>query len=244
MDKIIEHTEIIIPVKNIKLKAVEEGWSTGSLDIMDESNDVDDTNEVWNDCMKKPANIGPIDIPIIMITTLIPKEMPLNWIGLEVNIMLNTPVFSKAKPIAIIAKLKPTTSSSEWKINMAENPIKEIIVPNKTGLVFPIFEIIKPDAGAKMRKIIMNGSWIIAASIAFPPNPTGGGVLTKKGMVWYTRNIGSPNVSTSTLENNNILFRNSLRSIKGKGAFFSTMMNNIDEIVAIMSRMIEIRITE
>ena len=57
------------------------------------------------------------------------------------------------------------------------------MVPQTTGFILPIFEIIKPDAGANIKNIIMKGSCTVAASIALPPKPTGGGLLTKNGIV-------------------------------------------------------------
>lgn len=127
--------------------------------------------------------MGPIDIPIIITTTLIPREMPLYWIGVDIIIMLNTPVFNNANPTAITARFIPTSTSVEWKKNMPINPISENIVPHSTGFMLPIFEMINPDAGANIKKIIIKGNCTIAASTALPPKPIGCGLLTKNGIV-------------------------------------------------------------
>jgi len=138
---------------------------------------------VWKDCIKNPDTIGPMDIPTIIITTLIPRDMPLYCIGVEVIIILNIPVFSNANPTAITARFPSTSVSVEWNANILENPTSDIIVPNTTGFMLPIFEMMNPEAGANIKNIIIKGNCTIAASTALPPKPPGGGLRTRKGIV-------------------------------------------------------------
>ena len=132
---IIEIEDMIIPVRNIKLYAIADGWEELVSAAVAVTPVSVDEPVVWKVCMKNPATIGPIDIPIIIITTLIPRDIPLNWIGVEIIIMLKTPVFNNAKPTAITARFPPTKISVEWNANIPKNPTSEIIVPNTTGLI-------------------------------------------------------------------------------------------------------------
>src|SRR5215210_7254387 len=87
-DSTTDPTDMSMPVRNIRSNAVADGWVVVIVVIV--------VVVVLNVCIKNPAMIGPTDIPIIIITTLKPRDIPLYWIGVEVSIILNTPVLSNA----------------------------------------------------------------------------------------------------------------------------------------------------
>ena len=68
-------------------------------------------------------------------------------------------------------------------MNRPINPIVLTKLPIIVGFTLAYFDIMKPEDGANIRNTIINGSWISALVIAFPPNPNGGGLLTKTGIV-------------------------------------------------------------
>ena len=51
------------------------------------------------------------------------------------------------------------------------------------GFIDPSFEIIKPDVGPNIKSIIANGNCTLPVVIASSPNPSGGGFLTRIGIV-------------------------------------------------------------
>jgi len=113
-----------------------------------------------------------------------PRDIPLNCLGVDSRTILNPPTCVNDNPVAIIASVPANIVSVECKRNILKNPIELIIVPISVGFIFPNLEITKPEEGANNRNTIINGSWIFAVVIASPSNPpTGKGLLTRIGIV-------------------------------------------------------------
>ena len=101
---------------------------------------------------------GPIEPPTRLKRTVIPRDIPLNCLGVVSKTILKPPTWVRDKPAAIIARLADTKNSVEWKINRLKRPIILIALPRIVGLIFPSLEIINPDDGANNKKTTINGS--------------------------------------------------------------------------------------
>ena len=104
-----------------------------------------------------------------------------------------------------------------------------MILPTTTGIKLPILDTMNPEDGANTKNTIINGSWILALVIASPPNPRGGGLVTKIGIVWYTINIVIPKIRRIMFVGSRILFVINFSGINGIGSFLSMTINKIDE---------------
>ena len=63
--------------------------------------------------MKIPATAGPTEPPIRLKRTVIPRDIPLNLLGVDCNMMSKPPTCINDKPPAIIARFVETTSPFE-----------------------------------------------------------------------------------------------------------------------------------
>jgi hypothetical protein len=86
------------------------------------------------------AKAGPIELPIILIRVLIPKEMPLNCLGVERIITFIAPTLVSDSPVEIIPRLVETNSSLEWNKNNPRKPAEVITVPRMIDLNDPSFD--------------------------------------------------------------------------------------------------------
>ena len=84
-----------------------------------------------------PAIAGPTAPPIRLRSTVIPRDIPLNCLGVDSKIVLNPPTWVNDNPVAIIASVPATIDSVEWKRSILKNPIVLIMLPMSVGLMFP-----------------------------------------------------------------------------------------------------------
>lgn len=180
-------------------------------------------------CWNIPATDGPRDWPTRINNTDMPREMPSAFCGDDTSIMLNPPTNVNDNPTDIIPSAADIINSVEWNATSPKNPIVQITVPSAVSLKFPTFDTIKPDAAETISDIIINGSWTFAVVIASPPKPSGLGLCTSIGMVWYTMNVDTPTIMRITLVGKRILFARTLRSINGCGVLFSIKVNTITD---------------
>lgn len=96
--------------------------------------------------------------PTRLNRTVIPRDIPLNCLGVVSKTILKPPTWVRDNPAAIIARLADTMNSVEWKINRLKRPIILIALPRMVGRIFPSLEIINPDEGANNKKTTINGS--------------------------------------------------------------------------------------
>ena len=148
--KTIDETDNNVAVRKIKLYAPVTGNDAVAFDpfILTIS---------CCDCRSIPAIAGPIALPIILIKLVIPVEMPIDRAGVAIIIMFITPTAANDKPMLTIARSIDTNNCVECKAYIAKNPIVVMIVPAIIGVLEPILDIIKPDVGPNISKIIENG---------------------------------------------------------------------------------------
>ena len=114
------------------------------------------------------------------------------------------------------------------------------MVPIAVGLRFPNLDIIKPDTTEKINDTIIYGSWTCAILDALPPKPDGGGLWIKIGRAWYiTINAVRPTIILIIFAESMVLFLSSLKSINGKGAFFSVLTNRTRKITDTLENKIQ-----
>lgn len=113
---------------------------------------------VWFVCIRIPATAGPIELPIILKRAVIPKDIPLNCLGVDSKTMFKPPTRVSDNPAAIIARFIDTRNAVEWNRRRLKNPMAVITLPRMVGLTFPSLEIIIPDDGANNKNTIINGS--------------------------------------------------------------------------------------
>lgn len=130
-----------------------------------------------------PASAGPIAAPMILIRVLIPKDIPLNCLGVDNMITFIAPTLVKDNPVDSIARLVETNSSVEWYRSKPMKAAAVIQAPSMIGFNEPSFETMNPEVGPNTRSTKANGSCTFPVLIASSPNPTGPGFLTKMGIV-------------------------------------------------------------
>ena len=60
-----------------------------------------------------PARAGPIELPIILKSVVIPRDMPLNCLGVDNIITFIAPTLVSDKPVDKIARFTDTNNSVE-----------------------------------------------------------------------------------------------------------------------------------
>ena len=170
----MDRIEIAVAVRNMRLYDSAEGKYcaipfTFSIDSLD--------------CIYIPASAGPTAAPIILISILVPSDIPMNWLGVDSMVTFIAPTFVNDKPVERIARSVDINKGAEWKTKRPKNPAEVMDVPAMTGFIDPSFEIIKPDVGPNIKSIIANGNCMLPVVIASSPNPSGGGFLTRIGIV-------------------------------------------------------------
>jgi hypothetical protein len=93
------------------------------------------------------------------------------------------PTFVNDKPVERITRFADIDKGVEWNIRRPKNPAEVMDAPAMTGFIDPIFEIMKPDVGPNIKSISANGNCIPPVLTASSPNPSGGGFLTRIGIV-------------------------------------------------------------
>lgn len=140
-------------------------------------------SNVWFVCINIPAKAGPIAAPTILIRVLMPKDIPLNCLGVDRIITFIAPTLVKDNPVDSTARLAETNNSVEWKISRLIKAAAVIQAPSIIGFNEPNFDTIKPEVGPNIKSTMANGSCTFPVLIASSPNPTGPGLLTKIGIV-------------------------------------------------------------
>ena len=130
-----------------------------------------------------PAKAGPIDAPTILIRLLIPKDIPLNCLGVDSIMTFMAPTLDRDNPVERTPRLAETNNSVEWNISKPMKPIVVIKVPKMIGFNEPNFDTMKPEVGPKINNTIAKGSCTFPALMASSPNPIGSGFLTNIGIV-------------------------------------------------------------
>src|ERR1051326_9103457 len=69
--------------------------------------------EAWFICWNNPARDGPIDIPIRFINNVIPRAIPVDFIGADKSTTLKPPVIESDRPDAMTARAAETINSLE-----------------------------------------------------------------------------------------------------------------------------------
>jgi hypothetical protein len=114
----------------------------------------------------------------------------------------------------------------------------KIIDPILITLVEPIFEIIHPPVGPKIRDDTEKGNWIFAASIAVPPIPKGLGFCIRTGIVWKIEKVQIPHIITTIFVIHTGFLDINFKSTSGKEDLFSTNMKIKSETIDIVQRSI------
>lgn len=96
IDNAIGINEARAIVRNIKLYESEEGYEpTPSMNA-------------WFACMKMPAMAGPTEPPTKVKRTVMPRDIPLNFLGVDCRTISNPPTCINDNPPAITAKFIAT----------------------------------------------------------------------------------------------------------------------------------------
>jgi len=120
---------------------------------------------------------------MILMRLLIPKDIPVNCLGVDKMITFMAPTLVNDKPADSNARFVETSNSVEWNRSKPMKAALVIKAPNIIGFNEPNFDTIKPEVGPKTRSIMANGSCTLPVLIASSPNPIGPGFLTQIGIV-------------------------------------------------------------
>ena len=126
---------------------------------------------------------GPIELPIILISIFIPKDIPIDCLGVARVTTFIAPTFIKDIPADTIARFTETAISDECNNESTEKPPIIIIAPVIIGFIEPNLDIKKPEMEPKIKSTSAKGSCTFPAVIAFPSNPIGVGVRISIGIV-------------------------------------------------------------
>jgi hypothetical protein len=108
-------------------------------------------------CINIPATAGPTAPPIRLRRTVVPRDVPLNSLGVDSKTMLKPPTCINDSPTAIIDRVTANKKPVECNMRILKKPTVPIILPIIVGFVFPSLEIIKPEEGANNRNTIIKG---------------------------------------------------------------------------------------
>lgn len=219
IDNAIGISEARAIVRNIKLYESEEGYEpTPSMNT-------------WFACMKMPATAGPTEPPTKVKRTVMPRDIPLNFLGVDCRTISNPPTCINDNPPAITAKFVATKLPFEWNMSRLEKPTALTILPIMVGFTLPSLETIKPEDGANNRNTIINGSWIFAVVMTLSPNPNGWGLLTSTGIVWKTVNIDRKAITRMILAERMVLLVSNWKLTNGDLDLLSTITNSTNEVI-------------
>ena len=104
------------------------------------------------------AIAGPIELPIILISIFIPKEIPIPCLGVARVTTFTAPTFIKDIPADTIARFAETAISDECNIERIKKPTTMIIPPAIIGFIEPNLDIRKPEVEPKSKSISAKGS--------------------------------------------------------------------------------------
>ena len=130
-------------------------------------NDINDGNDCinpltfnrdWCVCIYIPARAGPIELPTILISIVVPSDIPVNCFGVVSIITFMAPTLVKESPIERIARFADIKNSLEWNVNKPKKLIAVITEPAIIGFSDPNFDIMKPEEAPKNRSTTANGS--------------------------------------------------------------------------------------
>src|SRR5262249_23497961 len=154
-----------------------------------------------------------------------------NSFGDSDTTMFHVAVIASERPIAITAKFADIPNSVECNPSNPIDPTRLIKLPMMIGFLFPILLIINGAILAIIRNIIMKGSWTFGASIAFPPNPSGTGLLTSCTIDGYAMNMVIPIATRIRYDGRRVLSLSSLKSSSGELVLLSIITNIDNEII-------------
>jgi hypothetical protein len=100
--------------------------------------------------MYMPARAGPIALPIILRNVVIPRDNPLNCLGVDNMTTFIAQKLVSDNPVDKTARLTETNNSIEWKKSKLIKLALVIIVPSMTGFRDPNFETMYPEVGTKL----------------------------------------------------------------------------------------------
>ena len=220
-------TEITTAERNIRLNESADGKYCAIPWIF--SND-------WCVCRYIPASAGPIAAPMILIRVLIPRDIPLNCLGVDKIITFIAPTLVKDSPVDSIARLVETNNSVEWNTSKPIKAAAVMQVPSIIGFKEPNFDTINPEVGPNINSTTAKGNCTFPVLIASSPNPTGPGFLTRMGIVWKTINIDSPTSIMIKFAGRIALLSINLKSTSGYLERLSTITNSANEVIPPMIR--------
>ena len=87
-----------------------------------------------------------------------PKDIPLNCLGVDRIITFIAPTLVKDNPVDSTARLAETNNSVEWNISRPIKAPAVIQAPSIIGFNEPNFDIIKPEVGPNIKSTMANGS--------------------------------------------------------------------------------------
>src|SRR4030095_2365156 len=147
--------------------------------ILNDSNDGKEciipliSNGDWCDCIYIPARAGPTELPIILISIVVPSEIPVNCFGVVRIITFIAPTLVKDNPIERIARFNEINKSLEWNINKPKKLRAVTTEPAIIGFSDPNFDIMKPEEAPKTRSTTANGNCTSPVLITSSPKPSG-----------------------------------------------------------------------
>jgi len=137
----------------------------------------------WCVCIYIPARAGPIELPTILISIVVPRDIPINSFGVVSIMTFIAPTLVKDNPTERSARFADIKDSLEWNVNKPKKLIAVIIEPAIIDFSDPNFDIMNPEEAPKTNSTTANGNCTSPALIASSPKPRGSGFLTKIGIV-------------------------------------------------------------
>jgi hypothetical protein len=105
-----------------------------------------------------PATAGPIELPIILISIFIPKEIPIDCLGVTRVTTFIAPTFIKDIPAETIARFTETAISDECIDERTKKPTTIIMLPAIIGFIEPNLDIKTPEVEPKIKSTSAKGN--------------------------------------------------------------------------------------
>ena len=97
-------------------------------------------------------------LPIILISIFIPKDIPIDCLGVARVTTFIDPTFIKDIPADTTARFTETAITDECNSERAKKPTTIIIAPAMIGFIEPNLDIKKPEVEPTIKSISANGS--------------------------------------------------------------------------------------
>ena len=161
-----------------KIEAIDNTAAVRKI-ILNDTNDGNErvipliSNRDGCDCIYIPARAGPTELPIILISIVVPSDIPVYCFGVASIITFIAPTLVNDNPTDRIARLAEINNSLECSVNKQKKLIAVITEPAIIGFRDPNLDIIKPEKAPNTKSTKANGNCTLPVLIASSPKPSG-----------------------------------------------------------------------